>query len=141
MRDTMLRQQRDFALFCSYQEALKEKSFSSQNAAIEYVLSSPAPQWFVSREFCSAVISSRLRGKDFYKMSRAKRRKFDALFALYQQMRQLPENKNLSHRDVCVKIVLTPAPEWFLHYDAAALILLRERKLRNDKVAQRYGRQ
>lgn len=73
-------------------------------------------------------------------MSRAKRRKFDALFELYQQMRNLPENKNLSHRDLCEKIVLTPAPEWFLNYDAAALILSRERKQRKDKVAQWYGR-
>lgn len=140
MRDTMLRQQRDFALFCCYQEAMKEKTFATQKEAVDYVLSSPAPQWFVSREFCAAVISCRLRGKDHYKMSRTKRRKFDALFELYQQMRNDPAHKHLSHQDLCEKIVLTQAPEWFLHYDAAALILQRQRKLRNEIVARRYGR-
>lgn len=136
----MLRQQRDSALFNSYQEALKERTFASQKEAINYVLSTPAPEWFVSREFCAAVISSRLRGKDHYKMSRIKRRKFDALFELYQQLRSQPAYQNLSHRDLCEMIVMTPAPEWFLHYDVAAMILLRQRKLRNDKVARRYGR-
>ena len=140
MRDTMLGQQRDFALFNSYQEALKENTFSTQKEAIDYVLSSTAPQWFVSREFCAAVISCRLRGKDHYKMSRTKRRKFDALFELYQNMRKDPAYQKMSHRDLCDLIVMTPAPEWFIHYDAAAMILLRQRKLRNDKVARRYGR-
>jgi hypothetical protein len=73
-------------------------------------------------------------------MSRTKRRKFDALFELYQQMRNDPAHKHLSHQDLCEKIVLTQAPEWFLHYDAAALILQRQRKLRNEIVARRYGR-
>ena len=136
----MLRQQRDLALFNSYQEALKEHTFATQKEAIEYVLSSPAPQWFVSREFCAAVISCRLRGKDHYKMSGTKRRKFDALFELYKRMRTEPAYQNMNHRDLCDLIVMTPAPEWFIHYDAAAMILLRQRKMRNDKVARRYGR-
>lgn len=140
MRDTMLRQQRDFALFHSYQEALKEKSFKTQRDAIAYLLSSEAPQWFVSQEFCAAVISCRLRGKDHYKMSKTRRRKFDALFDLYKQLRTDPRYDGLNHLELCGVIVQMPAPEWFLHYDAAALILLRQRKLINEKMVRRYGR-
>ena len=140
MRDTMLRQQRDLALFDSYQEALKTMSFSTQKEVVDYILNSPAPQWFVSREFCAAVISSRLRGRDHYKMSKTKRRKFDALFELYQKLRKEPQYAGMSHQDICEIIVEMPAPEWFLHYDAAALILSRQRKLKNDQIASRYGR-
>lgn len=140
MRDTMLRQQRDFALFRSYQEALKKSTFNTQKEAIDHVLSSPAPQWFVSREFCAAVISSRLRGRDHYKMSRIKRRKFDALFEIYRQMRDDPAHRHLSHQDLCEAIVLTPAPEWFLTYETASKIIWKNVNIRNDEMARRYGR-
>lgn len=140
MRDTMLRQQRDYALFCSYQEALKEKSFSTQKEAIDYVLASPAPQWFVSREFCAAVISSRLRGRDHYKMSRTKRRKFDALYSLYLEMRDDPENRHLCHQDLCEKLVSTSAPRWFLSYETASKIIWKHVNLRNEEMAKRYAR-
>lgn len=139
MRDTMLRQQRDFALFASYQEALKTMSFNTQKEAIDHVLASPAPQWFVSREFCAAVISSRLRGKDHYKMSRTKRRKFDALFELYKKMREQDAYRHMCHLDLCEVLVLLPAPEWFLGYDAASKIIWKHVNMRNDEVARRYG--
>ena len=140
MRDTMLRQQRDYALFCSYQEALKERSFSTQKEAIDYVLASPAPQWFVSREFCAAVISSRLRGRDHYKMSRTKRRKFDALYSLYLEMRDDPEYRHLCHQDLCEMLVSTQAPRWFLSYETASKIIWKHVNLRNDEMAKRYAR-
>lgn len=141
MRDTMLRQQRDYALFCAYQDALKEKSFSTQKEAINYVLASPAPQWFVSREFCAAVISSRIRGKDHYRMSKTKRRKFDALYELYKEKRKDPAYSSCNHQDLCEIIVQTPAPEWFLNFGAAEQILLRQRRIRKEKMADRYVRE
>lgn len=141
MRDTMLRQQRDFALFHSYQQALKERNFNSQKEAIDYVLASPAPQWFVSREFCAAVISSRIRGRDHYKMSKTKRRKFDALLALYQQKRQEFPYCGYCHLDLCEAIVEMPAPEWYLGYEVASRIICRQIKIRNERVARRYGRE
>lgn len=140
MRDTMLRQQRDSALFQSYQEALKEKAFNTQKEAIDYVISSPAPEWFVSREFCAAVISSRLRGKDHYKMGRSKRRKFDALFELYQQKRKEFPYCGYCHLDLCEAIVSMPAPEWFLGSDIASKIIVRQMHIRNERMARRYGR-
>lgn len=136
----MLRQQRDFALFNSYQEALTKRSFNTQKEAIDFVLFSPAPQWFVSREFCAAVISSRLRGRDHYKMSRTKRRKFDALFVLYLQKRKESEFCDMCHLDLCEAIVSMPAPEWFLGHDIASKIIVRQMNLRNEKVARRYAR-
>ena len=140
MRDTMLRQQRDLALFTAYQEALKKLTFNTQKEAIDHVLESPAPQWFVSREFCAAVISSRMRGRDHYRMSRTKRRKFDALFELYTQLRQQAPYSSMCHQDLCEAIVAMPAPEWFLGYDAASRIIIKEMNRRHEQVASKYGR-
>ena len=136
----MLRQQRDEALFFAYQEALKERAFKTQKEAIDYVLAHPAPQWFVSREFCAAVISCRLRGKCHYRMSKTKSRKFDALLNLYLEKRKEFPYCGMKHLAICEAIVEMPAPEWFLGYDMASRIICEQIKEKNERVAKRYAR-
>lgn len=140
MRDTMLRQQRDTALFRAYQEALGACTFSNQREAVDYVRLHSAPRWFVSKEFCAAVISSRIRGRDHYKMGVSKKRKFDALYKLYLKMKGEDEYKDLCLLAVCEIMVETPAPEWFLGYQAASRIIQEQINRRNERVAMRYGR-
>lgn len=140
MRDTMLRQQRDEALFHAYQEALSVNSFSNQREAVDFVRKHGAPRWFVSKEFCAAVISSRLRGKDHYKMSATKRRKFDALLDLYRQKQEEFPYCGFCHLALCEAIVEMPAPEWFLGYEAASRIIQEQINRRNERIARRYGR-
>lgn len=140
MRDTMLRQQRDSALFQAYQRALEEVGFDNQREAIEYVRTHPAPKWFVSKEFAAAVISSRIRGKDHYKMGKSKRRKFDDLFALYQQKRNEFPYCDLCHLALCEAIIEMPAPEWYLENQIASRIVGEQIRLRNEQIARRYAR-
>lgn len=140
MRDTMLRQQRDIALFQAYQQALKDNTFDNQRDAVNYVRTHPAPNWFVSSEFCAAVLSSLLRGKDHYKMGKEKKRKFAALLALYNEKKQEFPYCGMNHLTLCREIIMMQAPEWYLGYEMAAKIINEQIKRRNDRIAYRYAR-
>ena len=136
----LLRKRRDQALFRAYQNALREKEFSDQREAVEYVRKSEAPRWFVSKEFCAAVISSWLRGKEFCKMRPNKRRKFQALFEIYKNMRNEWPYNTLSHVDLCAVIVELPAPEWYLDHQMASRIITAQMNIKNEAIAKKYGR-
>lgn len=136
----LLRKRRDQALFRAYQDALREKDFSDQREAVEYVRKNEAPRWFVSKEFCAAVISSWLRGKEFCKMRPNKRRKFQALFEIYKNMRNEWPYNTLSHVDLCAVIVELPAPEWYLDHQMASRIITAQMNIKNEAIAKKYGR-
>lgn len=140
MRDTMLRQQRDVALFRAYQQALKEHDFENQRDAVNYVRTHPAPKWFVSPEFCAAVLSSMDRGRDHYKMGREKKRKFLALHELYKEKKKVFPYCGMCHLTLCREIAAMPAPEWYLGYEMAAKIINEQIKHRNERIAERYAR-
>lgn len=140
VRNMMLRERRDKELFRAYQTALKEHDFSDQREAVEYVRTHEAPRWFVSKEFCAAVISSWLRGKEFCKMRENKRRKFLALYELYLSMRDQFPYSTLSHLELCAAIVDTPAPEWYIDHQLASRVISQQMARRNEQIAGMYGR-
>ena len=141
MRDMKLRERRDTELFRAYQNALKELDFVDQRQAVEYVRKHEAPRWFVSKEFCAAVISCWLRGKEFCKMRPNKRRKFQALFDIYNNLKSQFPYSALNHLELCGAIVDMPAPEWFIDHQLAARIITEQINVRNEQIANRYGRQ
>lgn len=138
MRDTMLRQQRDYELFKCYRKALEEHVFANQREAVDYVRTHAAPRWFVSREFCAAVLSSKMRGRDHYKMGKSKRRKFDALYELYQQKKKEFPYCGMRHVEICDAIIAMPAPEWYLGYEIADKIIKEQIKEWNIRRTKRY---
>ena len=140
MRDMMLRKRRDFELFLAYQRALRENDFSDQREAVDYVRKHEAPRWFVSKEHCAAVISSWLRGKEFFKMRRNKERKFKALYELYLKLKQQFPYCAMSHLDLCAALVEMPAPEWYIDHQLASRIISEQMGIRNEQVANKYGR-
>ena len=135
-----LRERRDIELFRAYQNALKEHDFVDQRQAVEYVRKHEAPRWFVSKEFCAAVISCWLRGKEFCKMRPNKRRKFQALFDIYNNLKSQFPYSALNHLELCGAIVDMPAPEWFIDHQLAARIITEQINVRNEQIANRYGR-
>ena len=137
----MLKERRDLELFRAYQNALKEHDFVDQRQAVEYVRKHEAPRWFVSKEFCAAVISCWLRGKEFCKMRPNKRRKFQALFDIYNNLKSQFPYSALNHLELCGAIVDMPAPEWFIDHQLAARIITEQINVRNEQIANRYGRQ
>lgn len=141
MRDMILRERRDLELFRAYQKALKEHDFVDQRQAVEYVRKHEAPRWFVSKEFCAAVISCWLRGKEFCKMRPNKRRKFQALFDIYNNLKSQFPYSALNHLELCGAIVDMPAPEWFIDHQLAARIITEQINVRNEQIANRNGRQ
>lgn len=136
----MLRRRRDRALFLAYQKALQEREFSDQREAVEYVRKHEAPRWFVSKEFCAAVISSWLRGKELCNMRPNKRRKFLALFDIYKKMKQEFPYSTLNHLELCAVIVDLPAPEWYIDHQLASRIITEQINLRNEELAKRHER-
>lgn len=136
----MLRERRDVELFRAYQKALKENTFSDQREAVDYVRKHEAPRWFVSKEFCAAVISSWLRGKEFCKMRPNKKRKFKALFELYNNLKKEFPYSALNHLELCATIVDMPAPEWFIDHQLASRIISDQIIKRNEQMASLYGR-
>lgn len=140
MRDMMLRKRRDAELFRAYQIALKENDFPDQRQAVEYVRKHEAPGWFVSKEFCAAVLSCLLRGKEHCKMRANKKRKFKALYDLYISLRDKFPYCAMNHLDLCAAIVEMPAPEWFIDHQLASRIIAEQINIRNEQMANRYGR-
>lgn len=136
----MLRERRDSELFHAYQKALEENDFVDQRQAVDFVRKHEAPRWFVSKEFCAAVISCWLRGKEFCKMRPNKRRKFEALFDIYNRLKGQFPYSALNHLELCGAIVEMPAPEWFIDHQAASRIISEQIVLRNEEIASRYGR-
>lgn len=141
MRDMKLRKQRDLELFRAYQNALKENDFSDQREAVDYVRKHEAPRWFVSKEFCAAVISSWLRGKESYRMRQNKRRKFQALYDLYMELKNKFPYCAMNHLDLCAAIVEMPAPEWFIDRQLASRVITEQISIRNEQMASKYGRE
>lgn len=140
MRDMKLRERRDTELFRAYQNALKEHDFVDQRQAVDYVRKHEAPRWFVSREFCAAVISSWLRGHEHCKMRSNKERKFKAIYDIYLRLKNEFPYSTLNHLELCGAIVDMPAPEWYLDHQMASRIITEQMTLRNEQIASRYGR-
>jgi hypothetical protein len=140
MRDTKLRQRRDAELFRAYQKALATHEFADQRQVVDYVRKNEAPRWFVSKEFCAAVISSWLRGKEFCKMRDNKRRKFQALYQIYLKLREEFPYNTFNHLELCAAIVEMPAPEWYIDHQLASRVINEQINLRNESIAARYGR-
>lgn len=135
-----LRQRRDAELFRAYQNALAAHEFADQRQAVDYVRKNEAPRWFVSKEYCAAVISSWLRGKEFCKMRENKRRKFRAIYDIYLKLKNEFPYNTFYHLELCAAIVETPAPEWFIDHQSASRIINEQINHRNQKIAERYER-
>lgn len=140
MRDMKLRQRRDTELFRAYQKALATHEFADQRQVVDYVRKNEAPRWFVSKEFCAAVISSWLRGKEFCKMRDNKRRKFQALYQIYLKLREEFPYNSFNHLELCAAIVEMPAPEWYIDHQLASRVINEQINIRNESIAARYGR-
>lgn len=135
-----LRERRDRELFIAYQNALQEHDFVDQRQAVDFVRKNSAPRWFVSKEFCAAVISSWNRGKEFCKMRSNKKRKFQALFEIYNNLKEQFPYSALNHLELCGVIVEMPAPEWYIEHQLASRIINEQISIRNQKMADIYGR-
>ena len=135
-----LRERRDRELFIAYQNALQEHDFVDQRQAVDFVRKNSAPRWFVSKEFCAAVISSWNRGKEFCKMRSNKKRKFQALFEIYNNLKGQFPYSALNHLELCGVIVDMPAPEWYIEHQLASRIINEQISIRNQKMADIYGR-
>lgn len=137
---TMLREERDYALFTAYLDAIKINSFKSLKDAVNYIRFSPAPKWFTSPDRCATEISRMIRGMKPYVTGYCRLKKYSDLLKLYKEACASEENALCSHYAICEKIVETPAPQWYLGYKQAFDIIMREMRNHNERMAKRYAK-
>ena len=137
---TMLREERDAALFEAYCAAIKECSFKTHKEAVDYVRFSPAPKWFLSADNCAAEISRMIRGMKPLVNRSARIKKYSDLLKAYKKACADPENESCCHYAICEKLVEQPAPQWYLGFKHASDIIMRERIKHNERLAKRLCR-
>lgn len=137
---TMLREERDMALFDAYCAAIKERSFKTHKEAVDYVRLSPAPKWFLSADNCAAEISRMIRGLKPLVNRSARIKKYSDLLKAYKKACADPENESCCHYAICEKLVETPAPQWYLGFKHASDIIMQGRRQHNEKIARRLCR-
>lgn len=138
MRDKTLIQLRDYELFCAYKNAITHHTFVDNKDAIDFVRKSPAPKWFVSKEFAAAVLSTMMRNKSQYKMRDIKQKKFSDMLVVYRELRQKQPFAHMNHLELCEYIVDTPAPEWYLSYITATSIIKKQIKICHEEFVRKY---
>lgn len=137
-RDTGLKQMRDKCLYEVYKEGLVEIGFTSLEMAINYARKHPAPSYFITARTASLYLRKRLRGEEIPGLHRTLQRKVDDILTLY--LDYLAENPDtaLSREGICEQIVDEEAPEFYIGYDAARKIILRERRLERERMISRW---
>jgi hypothetical protein len=73
-------------------------------------------------------------------MGKEKRRKFEALLALYKEKQREFPYCGMNHLALCKEIIKMEAPEWYIGYEMASKIIYKQIKERNDRIASRYAR-
>lgn len=136
---TMLREERDRALFDAYREAMGEHDFKTLKEAVNFVRNSPAPKWFTSPDRCAAEISRMIRGMRPFVRGRVRLKKYSDLLKAYKTACADPANELCCHYAICEKIVETPAPQWYLGYKQAFDIIIREKRAFQERMGERYG--
>lgn len=136
---TMLREERDRALFEAYCKALKEHDFKTSKEAVNFVRTSPAPKWFTSPDRCAAEISRMIRGMRPFVRGRVRLKKYSDLLRAYKAACADPANELCCHYAICEKVVETPAPQWYLGYKQAFDIIIREKRSLQDRLNKQYG--
>ena len=69
-----------------------------------------------------------------------KKRKFQALFEIYNNLKEQFPYSALNHLELCGVIVEMPAPEWYIEHQLASRIINEQISIRNQKMADIYGR-
>lgn len=69
-----------------------------------------------------------------------KERKFKAIYEIYLRLKNEFPYCALNHLELCGAIVEMPAPEWYLDHQMASRIISEQMAIRNEQIANRYGR-
>lgn len=136
MKNTRLREQRDYALFSAYRKALESKDFRSQKEAVEWTRRHGAPKFFVSPAVCAIFMSRIQKGTPLDGINILARKKFKELYRRFRKIAdECPDMPILS---ICERIVDEPAPEFYISNDLCRRIINREIIARREEMAIRF---
>lgn len=136
MKNTGLREQRDYALFNAYKNALETKVFRGQKEAAEWTRKHGAPKFFVSPAVCAIFMSRIQKGMPLDGINRLARKKFKELYRRFRRIAD--ECPDMSILSICERIVDEPAPEFYISNDLCRRIINREIIARREEMAIRF---
>lgn len=123
-----LRKERDRALFESYTKAIRERNFKSQAEAINYARLQPAPRFYIDGVFARMVINNMRKGEPMGVTGYYRVLKFQELYRRFMKEKDNPKYAGKPSTELCDIIVEQPAPEFYVSYRSARLIIARQRE-------------
>ena len=139
MKDTELKRQRDADLYDVYKRGMDTHSFANMSQAADYVISQPAPKFYVSAREVSLAIGKLQRGISLIALSSSSRRRIWQLKDNYDAYLLAHPDNNLSRVAILEMLVEEPAPEFYLSWRSAREILRREMIKRRNAWFERHG--
>ena len=125
---SQLRHQRDEDLMRAFQQELAGRPHILLPQVLEAVVSSPSKRFWVTSERASIVIYSMMAGDKLQGMLPLKRKMFREI---YRRVMRLKRNyPQLSISILTEQVVAEPAPEFYITWQSAKVIISRIRKRR-----------
>ena len=126
MRDSRLREQRDEDLYRVYVKGLEEGRFDNVSQAAEYVLTQPAPRFYISEFKANAYFGLIKAGVSLIGLNSSSRRRIWCLWHRYNDYVSRHPGTHLSRERILSILVEQPAPEFYLGHQHARKILKKE---------------
>lgn len=130
------------ALYNSYLRILESGECASQAEAVNLARKSEAPHFFSSAKSCMEIISKMLKRQPTGLRAPEKIKKYQMIFkrlAIY--IYENPEKAStMSLFQLCETVISQPAPEYYVCFNTAKQVILKERARRREEAARRWVR-
>lgn len=133
MRDTELKKLRNLDLYKCYRKGLEEGRFRNVSHAAEYVMSCPAPRFYVSAREVNLCIGKILSGVSLISVNEQSRRRIWVLYDRLMEYLSAYPDSSRPREHIIEDLVDEPAPEFYLSWESARKILQKEIKKRRSK--------
>lgn len=135
-----MKKMRDEALYAAYVQVLESGDFETLNEMAEYVVTQPAPQFFISSEKMSEYIGLVEHHWSLVNFNACSRRRIWTLYSMYKDWKQAFPDSPLARESILDILVNEPAPEFYLKASAARQIIQRVRKEKQEKIINKANR-
>lgn len=135
MRCTDLKRQRDKAIYECYRSGLEQGRFTSLSSAAHYLMSCPAPRFFIEGRTASLLVGRLLRGESLDDLHPSSRKQAVQLKDNYLAYLREHRGTTMPRVRILEMLVEEPAPEFYIGWRSMMYTLKREIK----KVRMRWG--
>lgn len=132
-------EQRDDELMRAFDTYMEQCAPNEQHLVYERIVDMPCSRFWVSDKRASVVVCKMIRGEE--DLSKAIQTKREMFIEIYNRVMKLKEeNPKETIISLCAKVVMQPAPRFYLTAGTAIVLVSRARKRWNKKMCQRLQR-